>query len=152
MLSTFFSLRKVKQQLAARTLPNFQAFLYFLVIIAIDNLQLAYLQIVPARPTSWTAYSVIASLVLGVLFLAATWHLNGGSSGKDYLVRYFSLSAIVAMWIAIPTQLVVSLSNSMDFLTRLSWLNPLIIFCINAGYFCFVAWQIHQVAEDGAEL
>jgi len=145
------SLWKVKQDLIDGTISNTRVFMYFVVIIAVDNLQLAMLQIAPANPTHWTPYSVWGSLIAGAFFLIATFKLNGGERGMDYLPRYFSISAVVALWIAIPFQLLIYLANTIESIKDLDWFIPLIIFCTNLIYFSFVAYQIYDVASKSAD-
>ncbi|HBZ68778.1 MAG TPA: hypothetical protein DEP35_03115 [Deltaproteobacteria bacterium] len=149
MVRDFLSLSRVKQQLLEGTLPNLQAFVYFAVITSIDNLQLGYLQVSPARPTRWTPLAVWGGLSLGGVFLIATYLLNGGASGRDYLVRYFSISAVVALWIAVPFQVLISLPSVVPSLRPLDWYVPAILVGTDVLYFTFVALQIRDVATGG---
>jgi hypothetical protein len=68
MVREFLFLPRVKRRLAERTLPNLQAFLYFFIITAVDNLQLGLLQVSPAQPTRWTPFAVWGSLAVGGAF------------------------------------------------------------------------------------
>jgi len=146
MIGDFLLLSRVKQRLVDGTLPNLQAFIYFVVITSIDNLQMGYLQVSPAHPTRWTPLSVCGGLSLGGVFLIATYLFNGGASGRDYLVRYFSISAVVALWIAVPFQLLIWLPGMVPALAAFDWYVPAIIMLINVLYFSFVALQIRDVA------
>ena len=146
MIRDFLSLAHVKWRLVDGTLPNLQAFIYFVVITSIDNLQLGYLQVSPAHPTRWTPLAVWGGLSLGGVFLIATYLLNGGASGRDYLVRYFSISAVVALWIAVPFQVLISLPGMLTSLAAFDWYVPAIITLVNVLYFAFVALQIRDVA------
>ena len=142
----FLSLAHVKGRLVDRSLPNAQIFSYFVVITAVDNLQLAVLQVSPAQPTPWTPLSVWSSIFVGGIFLFATYHLNGGSAGRDYLARYFSLSAVVALWIAIPFQALITLPRAFDQLAAVEWYVPLVVFLTNVAFFSFIALQVRDVA------
>jgi len=146
MIRDFVFLSRIKQKLVEGTLPNLQAFIYFVVITSIDNLQLGYLQLSPAHPTRWTPLAVWGGLSLGGVFLIATYLLNGGASGRDYLVRYFSISAVVALWIAVPFQVLISLPGIVPSLAAVDWYVPAIITIVNVLYFSFVALQIREVA------
>ncbi len=147
MVRDFLSLGAVKRRLVQGALPNTQIFLYFLVITAVDNLQLAMLQVSPATPTPWTPFAVWGSVVLGGLFLVGTYVLNGGSTGRDYLPRYFSISAVVALWIAIPFRFALSLPRFISPLAELEWYVPTLILTTNIALFSFIALQIYNVAR-----
>jgi hypothetical protein len=140
----------VKRQLVEGRLPSTQAFVYFLIITAVDNLQLALLQVSPAQPTRWTPLAVWSSLLIGGVFLVGTYLLNGGSSGRDYLVRYFSISAVVALWVALPFQLVISLPGLVPSLGGLDWFVPAVLLGANVLLFSFIALQIRDVAIRSA--
>ena len=146
MIRDFLFLSRVKRRLVDRALPNTQAFIYFVIITSVDNLQLGYLQVSPAHPTRWTPLAVWGSLGLGGVFLIATYLFNGGASGRDYLVRYFSISAVVALWIAIPFQVLISLPGIAPSLAAVDWYVPTILVTTNVLYFSFVALQIRDVA------
>jgi hypothetical protein len=147
VLGQFLFLPRVKRQLVERTLPNTQGFVYFLIITGIDNLQLGLLQVSPAQPTRWTPFAVWGSLAVGGVFLVATYLLNGGSAGRDYLIRYFSISAVVALWVAVPLQLLISLPRLVDSLARLDWYVPAVLFTANVLLFSFIALQVRDVAN-----
>jgi hypothetical protein len=147
VIRQFLSLPRVKRQLVERTLPNTQVFVYFFIITAIDNLQLGLLQVSPAEPTPWTPSAVWGSLAIGAVFLFATYLLNGGSEGRDYLIRYFSISAVVALWVALPLQLLISLPRVVTSLAKLDWYAPAVLFTANVLLFSFIALQVHEVAS-----
>jgi hypothetical protein len=144
----FLFLPRVKRRLVDRTLPNTQAFVYFFVITAVDNLQLGMLQVSPAQPTRWTASAVWGSLVVGGVFLVGSYLLNGGAAGRDYLIRYFSISAVVALWVALPLQLLIALPHIAPSLANLDWYVPAILFTANVLLFSFIALQIRDVAKQ----
>ena len=146
MVRNFLFLSRIKQKLVNGTLPNLQAFIYFVVITSVDNLQLGYLQISPAHPTRWTPFAVWGGLTLGGVFLIATYLFNGGASGRDYLVRYFSISGVVALWIAVPFQVLIWLPAMVPSLAAVDWYVPVVITIVNVLYFLFVALQIRDVA------
>jgi len=143
----FLSLSRVKRRLVERTLSNSQAFVYFFIITAVDNLQLGLLQVSPAQPTRWTPAAVWGSLAMGVVFLVATYLLNGGAAGRDYLIRYFSISAVVALWVALPLQLLISLPLIVAALAKLDWYVPAVVFTANVLLFSFIAVQVRDVAN-----
>jgi len=58
MIGDFLFLSRVKRRLVDGTLPNLQAFIYFVVITSVDNLQMGYVQLSPIQPTRWTPFSV----------------------------------------------------------------------------------------------
>jgi hypothetical protein len=147
MIREFLFLPRVKNQLIERTLPNTQAFVYFFIITAVDNLQLGLLQVSPAEPKRWTPYAVWGSLAVGGVFLVVTYFLNGGSAGRDYLIRYFSISAVVALWVALPLQLMISLPRFVASLAKLDWYVPVVLFTANVLLFSFIALQVRDVAN-----
>jgi hypothetical protein len=107
---------------------------------------MGYVQVAPIQPTRWTPFSVLGGLSLGGVFLIATYVLNGGASGRDYLVRYFSISAVVTLWIAIPFQIAISLPSVVPSLAAIDWYVAATISITNVLYFSFVALQIREVA------
>ena len=146
MIRDFLFLGAVKRRLVDGTLPNTQAFLYFAIITAVDNLQLAVLQVSPAQPTPWTPFAVWGSLLAGGVFLIGTYLLNGGSAGRDYLPRYFAITAVVALWIAIPFQLAISLPSLIDALAAIEWYVPAVLLITTVTIFTVIAVQIRDVA------
>jgi len=147
VIREFLFLPRVKRQLVDGTLPSSQAFVYFVIITAVDNLQLGLLQVSPAQPTRWTPLAVGGSLAVGGVFLVATYLLNGGSAGRDYLIRYFSISAVVALWVALPLQLLISLPRIVASLANLDWYVPAVLFTANIFLFSFIALQVRDVAS-----
>ena len=76
-----------------------------------------------------------------------SYRLNGGARGRDFLVRYFSISAVVALWIAVPFQALLALPQYAGTLARADWYNPFVVLVTNALIFAFIASQIWAVAK-----
>jgi hypothetical protein len=104
--------RHVRAALAARTMPEWKVFLYFLAITTFDWLQFTMFRLMPAREplstsSQFEAWFGFGITVAGIVFLFVC---NGGTRGKDFLYRYFPLSVVVgwkfvavitiALWIA----------------------------------------------------
>ena len=152
MIRDFLFLPRVKRQLVEGTLPSSRAFIYFFIITAVDNFQLALLQVSPAQPTRWTPLAVWGSLGIGGVFLVATWFLNGASGGRDYLARYFSISAVVALWVALPVQAAISLPRFLPSLASLDWYVPAVLLTVNIFLFTFIALQVLDVARRSGRI
>jgi hypothetical protein len=146
VIQDFLFLPRVKRQLVDGRLPSSRAFVYFFIITAVDNIQLAILQVSPAEPTRWTPLAVWGSIGIGGVFLVGAYLLNGGSAGRDFLVRYFSISAVVALWVALPFQLLISLPRIAPSLAILDWFVPAVLLTANVLLFSFIALQIRDVA------
>ena len=84
---------------------------------------------------------------MGTAFLVGTYFLNGGSKGRDFLIRYFSVSAVTALWVAIPFQATLWVFGSNPTLASLDWFVPMFVLLMNAGLFAFIAYNIHDVAS-----
>jgi hypothetical protein len=94
MIHDFPFLLRVKRRLANHSLPNAQAFLHFVIITAVDNLQLGLLRVSRVHPTRWTPLAVWGSLDMGGVLPMATYLFNGGASGATTL----SVTSPSAQW------------------------------------------------------
>ena len=82
--------------LRAERLSEAATFRYFLAIMVFDWLQFTLIATTPTPSISpWAtvgSWSTFAVTVLGLLFL---YRMNGGSTGRQFLKRYFPLSITV---------------------------------------------------------
>jgi len=106
--------RHVKSKLAARAMPEGKVFLYFLAITTFDWLQLTAFRIRPnpgplSAPSQFDAWFGFGITVVGVVFL---FLCNGGGLGKDFLYRYFPLSAVVG-WKFVAAMVIASWALSL---------------------------------------
>ena len=147
MIRDFLFLGRVKRRLIEGSIPSAQVFSYFFIITAVDNLQLAILQVSPAEPAPLTPVAVWGSVAIGGVYLVATYFLNGGASGRDYLARYFSVSAVTALWVAVPFQSLLWLPRVFEPIARLDWYVPALLLIANIGIFSFIALQIRGIAR-----
>ncbi|MGB0910334.1 MAG: hypothetical protein ACPGYT_08215, partial [Nitrospirales bacterium] len=78
--------------------------------------------------------------------------LNGGSKGRKFLERYFSLCGIVGLWAIIPFQILLALPTFFKSLADSEWFIPLVTLITNILIFGTVAVQIRAVAKAESRL
>jgi len=89
--------RYVKSQLAARAMPEWKTFLYFLALTTFDWLQFTAVRIMPAQGPVPASFRFEAWFGLGITVVALVYLFfrNGGARGRDFLYRYFPLAVLV---------------------------------------------------------
>lgn len=91
-----WSTRYITSLLRTEHVSDAATFRYFLAIMAFDWFQFTLIATTPTPSISlWStvgSWSTFAVTVLGLLYL---YRMNGGSTGKKFLQRYFPLSVTV---------------------------------------------------------
>ena len=126
-------------------------FAYFLAIMAFDWLQ--FTQIATTLTTSISVWSLLhswATFAITVLGLVYLFHKNGGSRGRNFLLRYFPLSitvgwkflvfSYVSMWL---TQVILAQYGRVV----LGWSSTATLAAINCAMFWRIGFHLQVVAQ-----
>jgi len=141
---------RLKQRLIAGPLPNPLTFVYFFFVTGFDGLQLAILDSTPHTPGPWGPPAAWASVVLGIVFLVLAYRFNGGSSGADFLPRYFSLSAVIGLYTAGPLQILLRLPRWLPSLEVGPGYAPALVLGTNLLMFSLILVNLRDVARRTA--
>jgi uncharacterized membrane-anchored protein YitT (DUF2179 family) len=131
-----WNIKALKKELAANTLTESQVFVYFLTMLTLDTLMF---QLAPLFPNTghtnvWDYVGYVGSVVFTVGGALVAYRMNGGSAGRDFLARYFSL-----MWVLTVRFLVFMLPF-------------LVLAMIPMGYFFEALFGTEAAGEDFAAL
>ena len=100
----------MREVLRAQRLSEAAVFRYFLAIMAFDWLQFTWIAVTPsAKISDWSTSSAWATFIITVLGLLYLYRQNGGSSGQQFLRRYFALSVTVGWKFVVAMLITVSL-------------------------------------------
>lgn len=134
--------RFVREQLHANALSEGATFAYFLVIMAFDWLQFTFVATMPSADVSlWSVVGSWATFVITVAGLIYLYIRNGGSTGREFLHRYFPLSVTVGWKFVMATALVIWLVDCVLSGTSTEvrgWTSTLALMALNVGMF----WRI----------
>ena len=99
----FFSTKSVKDKIANGTLSEKQSFIYFYLILMFDTISSVQqcIAIAGKQPTLLDWVNIWGLLVINAVGLIILFLANGGSNGRDFLKKYFSLSFTVGYKYAI---------------------------------------------------
>jgi hypothetical protein len=91
-----WNIKALKQELAANTLTEPQLFVYFLAMLTLDTLVYESIPLFPGTGDTnvWDYVGYVGSVVFTVGGALVAYLVNGGSTGKNFLTRYFPL-----MWV-----------------------------------------------------
>jgi len=148
MVGDYLLLHKVRQKLIENTMEPVAVFLYFLVVTIFDGFQLILLQVQPVSVSQYTALSAWGSGFIGLSFIVMCFLINGGNKGARYLEKYFSLCAVIGMWVIVPFQLLLAAPNYFSSLASISWYTPAVILSVNVLIFSFLAIQFIKINSD----
>jgi hypothetical protein len=142
----------VKNLLRDERLSEAAAFRYFLAIMAFDWLQFTLIATTPTPSISlWSTVGSWATFAVTVLGLLHLYHRNGGSTGRQFLRRYFPLSItvgwkfvaamVVALWL-IPV-ILVGQSNE-----TLGWSATVSLAVINILMFWRIGSHLRSLSNE----
>ncbi len=146
-LADLILISRLKARLVAGPLPARQAFIYFAFVTAFDALQLAVLSSTSHPPGPWGSAAAWSSFGLVALFVVLTFVVNGGSSGRDYLARYFSLCAVIGLYTAGPLQVLLRVPQWLPSLAVPSWYTPALVLGTNGLMFGLILVNVVDVAR-----
>ena len=148
---TLWSTNHVRSQLVADAISERATFAYFLVIMAFDWLQFTQIATTPtASMSAWSLFHSWATFAITLLGLVYLFHKNGGSRGRNFLLRYFPLSITVgwkflvfsyaSMWL---TQVIFSQYGRVV----LGWSSAITLAAINCVMFWRIGFHLQAVAR-----
>lgn len=93
----FFSTKSVNDKITSGTLSEMQLFLYFYLILMFDTIAFVqqWISIIGKQPNLLDWVNIWGLLIINALGFIVLFVANGGSKGKDFLKKYFSLSFTV---------------------------------------------------------
>ncbi len=93
----FFSTKSVKDKIITETLSEGQLFIYFYLILMFDTITFVqqWLSIAGKTPTSVDLVNIWGLLIINGIGFIILFMANGGTKGKNFLSKYFSLSFTV---------------------------------------------------------
>ncbi|MBM3337262.1 MAG: hypothetical protein FJY60_06210 [Betaproteobacteria bacterium] len=138
--------------LRTERLSEAATFRYFLAIMAFDWLQFTLIATTPtpsiSRWSTVSSWSTFAVTVLGLLYL---YRMNGGSTGRQFLQRYFPLSITVgwkfvaAMFVALWLIPVVLAGQSNE---TLGWSSTVLLTVINILMFWRIGSHLRSLSNE----
>ena len=145
----FYSIRTLKQRLAAGPLPESESLPYLVIFLAATSIASS----LPGELESvWDWTQVIVSVVLAVVGTWILYRANGGAEGRDFLHRYIVLGWVVTLrffTLVLPALIVflwvghvagfVSTSNSL--------LDVLVTFVIEVSFLVYFALHLDDLRQ-----
>jgi hypothetical protein len=143
---------KLKENLAEKTISDFHAFIYFVVILIYDHaaFTLAYLGMKGEELSVYGKINIVSALGLTLLGVLYVFWRNGGIKGEQFFHRYFSLSVVVGikfaiLMLALPTLIdVVSDGKAYELFPPL---GSVLFIVLNCLMFAFIGRHVHQLAN-----
>jgi hypothetical protein len=91
-----WNIKALKKELIANMLTESQVFAYFLAVLTLDTLLFQLVAFFPGTGDAgvWDYADFVGSVVFTLGGTLVVYRMNGGSAGRDFLVRYFPL-----MWV-----------------------------------------------------
>lgn len=142
----------VKNLLRDERLSEAAAFRYFLAIMVFDWLQFTLIATTPTPSISlWSTVGSWATFAVTVLGLFYIYHKNGGSTGRQFLERYFPLSItvgwkfVVAIFVALWLIPVVLVGQSNE---TLGWSATVSLAVINVLMFWRIGSHLKSLSNE----
>jgi hypothetical protein len=91
-----WNIKALKKELVANVLTESQVFAYFLAVLTLETLMFQLVSLFPGTGETgvWDYAEYAGSVIFTVGGTLVAYRMNGGSAGRDFLVRYFPL-----MWV-----------------------------------------------------
>ena len=89
----FWNIKALKKELVANALTESQVFAYFLAVLTLETVTFQLATLFPGTGDTdvWDYVGFVGSVVFTVGGTLVAYRQNGGSAGRGFLVRYFSL-------------------------------------------------------------
>lgn len=146
--STGFVMKLLRNEYLSKA----NTFCYFLAIMAFDWLQFTLIATTPKTSISlWStvgSWSTFAVTVLGLIYL---YRMNGGSTGRRFLQRYFPLSVtvgwkfVVAMFVALWLIPIILAGQSHE---TLGWSATVSLKVINILMFWRIGAHLRSLSDE----
>jgi hypothetical protein len=91
-----WKIEHLKQDLAQGGLPQHQTFLYILTMVVISALAVEVIDYFPSASRNiWDHVGSLVTVLLALLGTIWVYRANGGSQGRQFAERYFSIGLVV---------------------------------------------------------
>jgi hypothetical protein len=140
----FWNINELKQQHRNNSISELDSLKYILLLSLIGMLP------IPKPPyfTTGTFFYYVFGATIFVLGTVYCYRRNGGSSGKNFLVRYISLSWVLAIRF-LPSLLVLGALMAFGVFSRFEFIEQkVIVIVITYTYSIIYYWRIsHHIAD-----
>lgn len=149
---TVWNTKNLKYKLDANELPEWQAFVYFLLVIVYDHVAFTFSYLsLDGQSLSYNGkVNIVSALVMTVFGLLYVYFKNGGVKGEQFFQRYFSLSVVVgikfAILIVVIPQIVDSVSDGKVY-EVLPWFGSAVFISLNIMMFWFIGSHVKSLAN-----
>ncbi|CAM3013387.1 MULTISPECIES: hypothetical protein [Vibrio] len=115
-----WNINQLKQDIKRNQLTETDRFIYLFIYLLFMTITIEILSFAPDRYefNEWYLTSFIANLIILFIGTYATYHVNGGNNGFDFLGKYFSLGFVVTVRF-IVFLIPIAFVNSLVFSTHL---------------------------------
>lgn len=144
---SFFSTNSVKKKIATGKLSEWELFIYFYLILMFDTITFVqqWLAIAGKTPTSVDLVNIWGLLIINATGFIIVFIANGGTKGKNFLNKYFSLSFTVGFKYCIAIILLQTIPAL--FFTLTSAYEILIFIVCNLMMVTNIALRIYQTRD-----
>ncbi len=147
----FWSIKGLKKSLIEKPLSEYTAFLYLLLFVFFTAILTDFSDKAQDVWGITTEFVAIGAVVIGTIYCFIK---NGGSSGSDFLKRYFSIGWVVHVRLAVlfflPVMIVLFFLPD-DTNANYSWYDPFLELSFHALIYWRMGFHIGQVSKNAIE-
>lgn len=140
-LIDFFSTKSTSTKLRMNTLPEWQIFLYFYVIMVFDalNFTLGWINSADEKLTTSNLIFIWGYFLFTAIGLLVLFTSNGGFKGRNFVIKFFSFSVTVGFKYVIISEIVARLPKFIPLLIiphygLVTWWIINIVMLLNIAY------------------
>ncbi len=150
---TVWNTKKLKYKLNAKELPEWQAFIYFLIVMVYDHaaFTFSYLSLDGQSLSYNGKVNIISALVMTVVGILYVYFKNGGAKGVLFFQRYFSLSVVVGIKFAILILVIPQIFDSVTdgkIYEIFPWFGTVVFISLNIMMFWFIGSHVRSLANN----
>ncbi|MEZ9368709.1 hypothetical protein AB4140_07775 [Shewanella sp. 10N.286.51.B2] len=94
----FWKIESLKEDIIQGNLTEKNKFYYALIYIAISVISFELIAYTPVEnPNTWDTINSVGNILIAILGTVVVFKCNGGSSGNDFLGKYFSIGFVVSI-------------------------------------------------------
>ena len=144
---SFFSTDSVKNKIVTGTLSEGQLFIYFYLILMFDTITFVqqWLSIARKTPTIVDLVNIWGLLIINAIGFIVVFLANGGTKGKNFLSKYFSLSFTVGFKYCLGMIILQAIPAFIFHLTPAYEIGIFIIF--NSLMVANISFQVYQTRK-----
>lgn len=154
---TIWNTRSLKAKLREGTLSDTHAFVYFFATLIFDyvGFTLGYLGQNGQPLSGWGRANALIALAMTFFGVLYVFFCNGGSRGKQFFHRYFSLSVVVGIKIALALYLIPLIPLAINALLGTAihipvWTAFAYVWAMNFLFFVVVGQHLRQLSGHHA--